>query len=104
MATLEEGSKPWPRGRTCAPSFSGGSSNREGSPHGVFDSIRQEMNKAGQKAPELSERLWRKVARRFAVEEPPCAGAHPESRVGASRRRSASPVRPCHDRGGWARR
>jgi hypothetical protein len=22
MATLEEGSKPWPRGRTCAPSFS----------------------------------------------------------------------------------
>src|SRR5262249_5110216 len=35
--------------------------------------IRQEINKAGQKAPELSERLWRRIARRFSVEEPPCS-------------------------------
>jgi hypothetical protein len=43
-----------------------------GNPKERLDSIRQEMNKAGQKAPELSERLWIRVARRFAVEEPPC--------------------------------
>ena len=45
-----------------------------GHPKACLDSIRQEMNKAGQKSPELGERLWRRVARRFAVEEPPpCA-------------------------------
>ena len=44
-----------------------------GHPKECLDSIRQEMNKAGQKAPELSERLWRKTARRFGVEEPPGA-------------------------------
>jgi hypothetical protein len=42
-----------------------------GHPKQCLDSIRQEMNKAGQKSPELSERLWKKVARRFGVEEPP---------------------------------
>jgi len=43
-----------------------------GNPKECLDSIRQEMNKAGQKSPELGERLWRKTARRFGVEEPPC--------------------------------
>ena len=42
-----------------------------GHPKQCIDSIRQEINKAGQKSPELSERLWKKVARRFGVEEPP---------------------------------
>jgi len=42
-----------------------------GKPKSCLDSIRQEMNKAGQKSPELSERLWRRVARHFGVEEPP---------------------------------
>ncbi len=42
-----------------------------GKPKTFLDSIRKEMNKAGQKSPELSERLWKKVARRFSVEEPP---------------------------------
>lgn len=45
-----------------------------GHPKECLDSIRQEINKAGQKSPELSERLWKKVARRFGVEEPPPAG------------------------------
>jgi hypothetical protein len=44
-----------------------------GNPKDRLDSIRHEMNKAGQKAPELSERLWIRVARRFSVEEP-CPG------------------------------
>src|SRR6266542_2432449 len=42
-----------------------------GKPKSCLDSIRKEMNKAGQKSPELGERLWKKVARRFGVEEPP---------------------------------
>jgi hypothetical protein len=37
-------------------------------------SIRKEMNKASQKAPELRESLWVSFARRFGVEEPPLAG------------------------------
>lgn len=45
-----------------------------GGPKDCLDSIRQEMNKAGQKSPELSERLWRSVSRRFGVEEPPPRG------------------------------
>ena len=44
--------------------------SREDAKSGL-DKIRQEMNKAGQKAPELSERLWAKVASRFGVKEPP---------------------------------
>jgi hypothetical protein len=44
-----------------------------GHPKQCLDSIRHEINKAGQKSPELSERLWRKVARRFGVQEPPHA-------------------------------
>jgi len=52
-----------------------------GSPKQCLDSIRHEMNKAGQKSPELSEKLWVKVAQRFAVEEPPCAGARAGSRA-----------------------
>jgi len=44
-----------------------------GDPKNCLDKIRQEMNKAGQKSPELSESLWRKTARRFGVEEPPGA-------------------------------
>ncbi len=35
-----------------------------------LDTIRKEMNRAGQDAPELSVRLWQREARRFAVEEP----------------------------------
>ena len=42
-----------------------------GSPKESLDTIRQEMNRAGQKAPELGERLWRRYARRFDVEEVP---------------------------------
>ncbi len=41
-----------------------------GKPKACLDSIRSEMNKAGQKSPELSEQLWRRTARRFGVEEP----------------------------------
>jgi hypothetical protein len=36
-----------------------------------LSSIRKEMNKAGQKAPELPESLWVRVAQHFGVEEPP---------------------------------
>jgi hypothetical protein len=43
-----------------------------GSPKDCLDSVRQEMNKAGQKAPELRESMWKRVARRFGIEEPPC--------------------------------
>ena len=39
-----------------------------------LDSIRKEMNKAGQKAPELRESLWVRVAQRFGVQEPPLVG------------------------------
>ena len=42
-----------------------------GHPKHALDSIRQEINKASQKSPELSEQLWRRVARRFGVDEPP---------------------------------
>jgi hypothetical protein len=42
-----------------------------GGPKGCLDTIRKEMNKAGQKAPPLSERLWSKYAQRFNVNEPP---------------------------------
>jgi conflict system pore-forming effector with SLATT domain len=42
-----------------------------GNPKSCLDAIRQEINKAGQKSPELRETLWSRIARRFAVEEPP---------------------------------
>ncbi|MBI4527608.1 MAG: SLATT domain-containing protein [Deltaproteobacteria bacterium] len=42
-----------------------------GNAKACLDSIRREMNKAGQKAPELDESLWISVARRFGVSEPP---------------------------------
>jgi hypothetical protein len=42
-----------------------------GNPKTCLDAIRQEINKAGQKSPELRETLWSRIARRFAVEEPP---------------------------------
>lgn len=45
--------------------------NMRGKPKACLDNVRQEMNKAGQKSPELGERLWKRIARRFGVEEPP---------------------------------
>ena len=42
-----------------------------GAPKSCLDSIRQEMNKAGQKAPALNEKLWAEFAQRFGVKEPP---------------------------------
>jgi hypothetical protein len=44
-----------------------------GNPKSCLDTIRQEMNKAGQKAPALNERLWADFAQRFGVKEPPFA-------------------------------
>lgn len=45
--------------------------NLRGDAKSRFDAIRQEMNKVGQKAPALSERLWSQSAQRFGVKEPP---------------------------------
>ena len=42
-----------------------------GEPKACLDSLRKEMNKAGQKSPELGETHWQRAARRFAVKEPP---------------------------------
>src|SRR5712691_7065547 len=42
-----------------------------GTPKECLDSIRKEINKASQKAPELDESLWANSARRFGVTEPP---------------------------------
>lgn len=56
-----------------------------GHPKHTLDNLRQEINKAGQKSPELSEKLWRRTARRFGVQEPPPSGRVPaprESSVG----------------------
>ena len=47
--------------------------NLRGRPKNCLDSIRQEMNRAGQKSPELSEHEWRRISRRFGVEEPPAS-------------------------------
>ena len=46
-----------------------------GAPKSALDTIRQEMNKAGQKAPPLNEKLWAKSAQRFKVNEPLPAGS-----------------------------
>ena len=46
-----------------------------GDPKLCLDSIRREMNKAGQKSPPLSERFWAKIAQRFGVKEPPFTGS-----------------------------
>jgi hypothetical protein len=51
-----------------------------GHPKHCLDSLRQEINKAGQKSPELSERLWRRTARRFGVQEPPPPQPRPAGR------------------------
>lgn len=42
-----------------------------GNAQSTLDGVRQNMNKAGQAAPELSEYLWASMARRFGVDEPP---------------------------------
>ena len=60
-------------------------SELRGHPKHTLDSIRQEINKASQKSPELSERLWRRTARRFGVVEPPPPMARPGARDGAAR-------------------
>ncbi len=66
-----------------------------GKPKSCLDSIRKEMNKAGQKSPELSERLWKRVARRFGVEEPPAALAlRQESSVRGAARQSVAKGQP----------
>jgi hypothetical protein len=51
-----------------------------------IDALRKEMNKAGQKSPELRESLWMKVAERYGIEEPPTGGR-------IHRRRMPSPTR-----------
>ena len=53
-----------------------------GHPKECLDSIRQEINKAGQKSPELSEKLWRQTARRFGVPEPPPRPTAPRDTAG----------------------
>lgn len=60
-------------------------SELRGHPKHTLDSIRQEINKASQKSPELSERLWRRTARRFGVVEPPPPLGRPGPRDGAVR-------------------
>ncbi|HWU37431.1 MAG TPA: DUF4231 domain-containing protein [Candidatus Acidoferrum sp.] len=45
-----------------------------GDVRGRLDTIRKEINKASQKAPELRESLWAVFAERFGVEEPPLIG------------------------------
>lgn len=50
-----------------------------GDPKECFDRIRKEMSKIGQQSPEISERVWTKVARRHGVQdtvvgEPPSPG------------------------------
>ena len=67
-----------------------------GHPKQCLDSIRQEMNKAGQKSPELSERLWRRISRRFGVEEPPDSA----SRAKRTRARGGRPPGAPPDEGG----
>jgi hypothetical protein len=42
-----------------------------------LDSLRKEMNKVGQKAPALTERLWAQSAQRFGVKEPPLPRKRP---------------------------
>jgi len=59
-----------------------------GHPKHALDSIRQEINKASQKSPELSEHLWRRVAKRFGVEEPPLPPARAASARAAAEGRS----------------
>jgi hypothetical protein len=44
-----------------------------GDPKVCVDSIRKEMNKVAQKSPELNERLWASLAKRFSVNEPPAS-------------------------------
>jgi hypothetical protein len=41
-----------------------------GKPKDCLDSVRKEMNRAAQDGPELSVRLWKREAKRFAVKEP----------------------------------
>jgi hypothetical protein len=59
-------------------------SELRGHPKHTLDNIRQEINKAGQKSPELSEKLWRRTARRFGVQEPPASGRAPAPRESAA--------------------
>ena len=42
-----------------------------GNVRATLDALRQNMNKAGQNAPQLNEHLWARMARRFGVNEPP---------------------------------
>jgi hypothetical protein len=42
-----------------------------GHPKACLDALRKEINKAGQKSPELRETLWMKAAKRYGVDEPP---------------------------------
>ena len=66
-------------------------SELRGHPKHTLDSIRQEINKAGQKSPELSERLWRQTARRFGVVEPPPSPRASAPRGGAEARSEERP-------------
>jgi hypothetical protein len=65
-----------------------------GKPKSCLDEIRHELNKAGQKSPELGEHLWRKIARRFGVEEPPYALRQREAEVAAEEAESDAVFSP----------
>ncbi len=42
-----------------------------GDPKEFVNGVRKEMNRVAQNSPELGERLWTRLAQRFAVKEPP---------------------------------
>jgi hypothetical protein len=50
----------------------------------TLDALRQAINKAGQSAPQLNERLWARMVRRFGVDEPPLHEAIQAPRQGTT--------------------
>lgn len=42
-----------------------------GTPKSCFDRLRKQMSKVGQHSPEIGDRLWKDMAERYGVDDPP---------------------------------
>ena len=64
------------------------SAKERGTPKSCFDRIRKDMSKVGQQSPEIGDRLWKFMAKKYGVHE-----AAPATAAGKQRRPIPAPAR-----------
>jgi hypothetical protein len=67
------------------------SAKERGTPKGCFDRIRKDMSKVGQQSPEIGDRLWKIMAKKYGVHDPAPPG-RPKSALPIPSRTTHSPA------------